>query len=719
MVKRICSQMAMSLATRLTPFVIALGMSLLAVALFGLTMTTRAVATPAAPTFMVNSIFDAAADLSDTNYSVCRTATFNSTCTLRAAIMKANRYAGGGVTINIPAGAYTLTIPPAGPNDDLSGDLNITQSVTIAGAGALYTFIDGNAVDRVFRIQAGPTVAMSALTIRNGRVPHSFNFYDGGGIWNQGVLMLNNSVISGSEAYINGGGIANSGTLTVNGSVISGNHSASGGGSAGGVFNEGTATLNNSSVSANDATQTGGIVNSGSMSLNNVSISANISAADFGGGSISNEGTLTMNNSSISANRGGIGAGLYNGGTATLNSVTINANTTDGLYGGGGIYNASLGTLTLNNSTLSANSTTGGGGGIANAGAAHLFHVTVAGNVADRDAMGGGRAGGGISNTVGTVELWNTLLTENYQGSTANDCAGDPLTSQDYNYIQTTAGCTLGGTTTHNIYGGDALLGPLQDNGGATQTRALWVGSPAIDQIAPAQCRDSYATAPQPDQRGVTRPVNGLCDIGAYEGTQATPLLNRNLIRNGTAENSAGSPTGAYVGAPNWLISNGHFTVVPYNAPGGFPSVPTDTVPANHGYNFFAGGNLNDTVATQFVDLAPISPTIDAHTVLFTLSADLGGFLADDDAATLTATFLDETLSVIGTPVTIGPVLAADRGSLTGFRRRSVMAPVPSGARTVEIDVRMIWTAGYNDGYADNLSLVLTGQSVFLPIVVR
>jgi len=58
--------------------------------------------------------------------------------------------------------------------------------------------------------------------------------------------------------------------------------------------------------------------------------------------------------------------------------------------------------------------------------------------------------------------------------------------------------------------GTDPNLGPLQDNGGPTFTHALLAGSPAIDVGSNADC-------PETDQRGVTRPINGICDIGAYE----------------------------------------------------------------------------------------------------------------------------------------------------------------------------------------------------------
>jgi hypothetical protein len=54
----------------------------------------------------------------------------------------------------------------------------------------------------------------------------------------------------------------------------------------------------------------------------------------------------------------------------------------------------------------------------------------------------------------------------------------------------------------------DALLGPLADNGGPTETQALLPGSPAIDTADNAVC-------PATDQRGVPR--DATCDVGAYE----------------------------------------------------------------------------------------------------------------------------------------------------------------------------------------------------------
>ena len=73
-----------------------------------LVLSTMLAAFPAlAVTFTVNSTDD----LPDTNPAsgTCHTAA--NTCTLRAAVMQANRSSGAGATIILPPGVYTLTIP--------------------------------------------------------------------------------------------------------------------------------------------------------------------------------------------------------------------------------------------------------------------------------------------------------------------------------------------------------------------------------------------------------------------------------------------------------------------------------------------------------------------------------------------------------------------------------------------------------------------------------
>src|SRR5262245_49409250 len=81
--------------------------------------------------FTVNSTIDAI-DTAPGDGACASTASGD--CTLRAAVMEANALAGDDV-INLPAGIYTLTLTGANEDAGLTGDLDITGTVTIEGAG--------------------------------------------------------------------------------------------------------------------------------------------------------------------------------------------------------------------------------------------------------------------------------------------------------------------------------------------------------------------------------------------------------------------------------------------------------------------------------------------------------------------------------------------------------------------------------------------------------
>ena len=65
---------------------------------------------------------------------------------------------------------------------------------------------------------------------------------------------------------------------------------------------------------------------------------------------------------------------------------------------------------------------------------------------------------------------------------------------------------------------GDPLLGPLEDNGGPTQTMALGFASAAIDAGDDSTC--AAAPVNNRDQRGITRPQGPHCDIGALNNSR-------------------------------------------------------------------------------------------------------------------------------------------------------------------------------------------------------
>lgn len=410
------------------------------------------------------------------------------TCSLREAIVNANNnnqsgsadcVAGSGAdTIVLPAGTYTLAIP--GINEDLAatGDLDIAGDLIINGGGAAITSIDGAGLDRVIQVRAGGTVTLSGVTVSGGRRDFA------GGILNQGTLTLIHCVVSGNTANF-GAGIFNwtQSTLALTDSTVTGNTASLSNG--GGILNQGATTLADSVVSGNTANGTGGGIlnNQGTLVLTHSTVSANTSG--LSGGGISSDSAWTMTGSTVSGNTAanGNGGGIYNRGPMTLTNSTVSGNTA--VVGGGIADCGSAGTATIVNCTLSENSVSQTGGGI----------DTCVNNHA--------------------LVLRNTII--------ANSGAGADCTAQftgGHNLIENPGNPCAGGSG--DIVAQDPLLGPLQNNGGATDTHELLPSSPAIDAGDNAAC-------PSDDQRGVARPYDGNndgipdCDIGAYEYGAPTP----------------------------------------------------------------------------------------------------------------------------------------------------------------------------------------------------
>ncbi len=445
-----------------------------------------------------------------------------------------------GSTITFAAGLSGRTIALT------NGQIVLSNNVTIdASALTNSVQISGNASSRIFQVNTGATVLLNALIITNAYSDDG----NGGGIYNRGILTVTNcSVVnnidargnggngqSGSDGY--GGGIYNSGTLTVNNSILANNTDHGGGGGnggdggsahGGGIYNDtgATATVNNSTLTNNNSgagnggnggnggsAYGGGVYNSGMLIINNCTLANNsvdggsafsTSGAGSGGGIYNNSGaTLTVNNSTVANNSsnggpdggagsgaGAYGGGLYSAGTLTVNNSTLAGNNVTGGGGqtfdnggdgeGSGIYNS--GTLTMRNSTLANNRAAAGNGGF--------------------DASPGTSAGGGIYNTL-TLRLTNSIVCSNLSDSASN----------------------ISGTTTsgaNNLVDANALLAPLGNYGGPTQTMPPEPGSPAINAGAP--------TTLTTDQRGLPRNV-GAPDIGAVElqSGQAYPIvLNTN-----------------------------------------------------------------------------------------------------------------------------------------------------------------------------------------------
>ncbi len=312
------------------------------------------------------------------------------------------------------------------------------------------------------------------------------------------VAVLINATISGNQAE-KGGGIEsgqNGGEVTISGGTISNNTASLQGG---GIYNKDIMTIGGTTISGNQAPQGGGIHNLGpgviTISLSN--IQDNIGSQT--GGGIHNLGQMTVEGSTVSGNQAPQGGGFQNYSNLSITNSTITENTA--ANSGGGIYNRESGSdLNITNSTISGNTvTTIRGSAIYFAdGILEIHYSTITNN-------SGGSTSGAIFTIPASVTISNSIIAENPAG----DCSFPAGVTINNANIDSDGSC-LGFTITDN-----PQLGPLDNNGGPTFTHALLPGSPAYDT--------ALGACPATDQRGVTRPYDTACDIGAYE--VSLPLL--------------------------------------------------------------------------------------------------------------------------------------------------------------------------------------------------
>jgi predicted outer membrane repeat protein len=345
-----------------------------------------------------------------------------------------------------------------------AGGISITDDLTLQGAGTDLTIIDGGNITPGLTIGVGTNVYVRDLIIQNG-----LNTIYGGGIRNQGTLELQDCIVQ--------------------------NNSAPGGG---GIFSDQSITINRCRINDNLATS-------------------------FGGGGLYIQAPLTMVDTTIHANTvnshialgGGMLLETETGEAVIIRRTTISENTdiVGGMIGGGGgIYLTADELAYFANVTISGNTTDFTGGGIVVAGAAGAYfqNSTIADNNSPASTVGGVL-------TYSETRFSNTIVAGNDSFQCGQNFGGTNLTVIRNISSDTSCGFTFKG----DMQNTDPLLGPLQDNGGYTQTMALLTSSPAIDAGGNTICDFIYVGGV--DQRGWPRPIDAdldgsaICDIGAFE----------------------------------------------------------------------------------------------------------------------------------------------------------------------------------------------------------
>ena len=286
-----------------------------------------------------------------------------------------------------------------------------------------------------------------------------------------------------------------------------------------------TNTLTGLTLTNGYATDANQLTNGGAVFLNN-NARLTLDKTRFFGNSAEGSGgavfaapfsTLLLNDNTLANNSAGYGGAIY-GDTSilTLNSSTLTSNSASW---GGAIFNDNgYDPLRLNNATLVGNSASSGGAIANNADSgAMLTHCTLTQN---QSTGGSGSGGGAIHDYSGPITLIACILA----GNTAVSSTGPDLWI-DHGTL-TATNCLIGQNNDSTIVDGsngnhagssssplDAMLAPLGDYGGPTQTMPPLPGSPAIDA--------GGITSLTTDQRGYPRPVGLAADIGAVEVSMA------------------------------------------------------------------------------------------------------------------------------------------------------------------------------------------------------
>uniref|UniRef100_A0A831TH95 CSLREA domain-containing protein n=1 Tax=Thermorudis peleae TaxID=1382356 RepID=A0A831TH95_9BACT len=302
----------------------------------------------------------------------------------------------------------------------------------------------------------GATAELHRVTVQGNSTVQ-----DGGGIFNQGTLVIGDaSLIGGASQALgnsagrNGGGIAHAdGSLTVTGATIQWNvaGTAPEGGSGGGVWADPGVQpdLRNVTVADNQATAGGGIA-AGKLVLTDSTLQRNRAETDGGGLLVLSSGNARVIGGTIvdNAASNGDGGGIANQATLTLSRVSIQRNQAASRVGGG-IFNASSATLTADNQTVVESNRAASGGGLANAGTAALNGVRVLTNTASGN-------GGGIENS-GSLSLQGAVVSDNSAGQ-----HGGGVYHTGSQAIEIERGAFLSGNRAQLDGGGIFAAGPVE-----------------------------------------------------------------------------------------------------------------------------------------------------------------------------------------------------------------------------------------------------------------
>jgi hypothetical protein len=226
----------------------------------------------------------------------------------------------------------TITFDPAlaGSTIRLQGPLSPAYDVTIDASAAADVTLDG-AGDRVLVVPPGVSVTGRHLVLTGG-----YGYQLGGGVLNNGALVLEHTTVTGNttttdagEFWQGGGGIysGDGASLTLVDSTVSDNTADWSGGGIYSFLNT-TTRLVRSTVSGNVSGDVGGGLRTlGSLEVENSTISGNSATGWHGGAMFVTDGAAVLRSSTVTDNSspagtaGGLFVGTFGDSAASLQNV--------------------------------------------------------------------------------------------------------------------------------------------------------------------------------------------------------------------------------------------------------------------------------------------------------------------------------------------------------------------------------------------------------------
>ena len=575
-------------------------------------------------------------------------------------------------------------------------------------------YSSGRVFDIPYSEGTDPVVSISGLTITNGysysgsgiraedatlsitdaRISNNAAYYDGGGIafYDGPSLTITNTIITGNTSNGgNGGGVAIDGfgiSVVMDNMQLTDNNAAYGGGGLDASFDfSGSLTIRNSTITGNNS-GTGEGSGGGGASIRSFSGSALSTRRGAEGAGAKARGMRTTTEragrrkapaqATTLARQQERSLRAKPAGLSTLQVIiedTTVANNT-AYSDGGGLNIVYSGDLQIRKTTISGNIAGGVGGGASiNSSSGLIENSTVAQNTAQYAAALGmayssltikettisGNTATGPDSTTSAVEISSAsgpvLITNSIIANTNGDQdvvvqpSSIPNVTLSYTLVENPPPDPKPWTEgPGNIYGQDPQLGPLQNNGGTTETMEPALTSPVVDAGDPA-----FVPPPATDQRDAARVSGAAIDMGSVE-VQIVVLV----------------PGSFQFASPTYSVDEGGNVTITVNREGGTDGAVSVNVAvtagtATNGTDYtFAGTTLNwadgETGPKTFIIPALTDAVVDpAETVTLSLQAPTGGTTVGVQSTTV-LTINDVVVLVPGSFQFASPTYSVNEG---------------------------------------------------------